>query len=367
MFLYCISPYRKLESNFIKVGSCEDITSLKTRYVTYYGYSCRYYYVKIINRNDENKIIKNNENEDIYILKRNHIFEFIIYIYENTNDNKNKMIIKYYKKEDMEDIWKKYLTFCVNIKQYYNTKTILKKYIQSVVYCDNPTIYKNYKIDFKINEINITNLKYINNKYIRCKNKLKILLLYEYIKLKRKSYINISNYINYMINIPLHENIVQNIIRNIKKNKEINNCEKPTICINENNKKINNKLRKKKYIMEYKVLCSIINIKIIENSNIFKCFKCINCNNNCIRYNKIKNSICKLIDYKNNKIYNKEEIASIVSDLLKIINILKKISNIDNIIKYVSHLLYCINQNNYQNACFISLKSKFLKEINKSM
>lgn len=247
-----------------------------------------------------------------------------------------------------------------------------------MIYYDNPINYKNYKIEFKINEIIITNLKYINNKHIKYKIKLKLLLLHEYVKIKRKKRNDeMVNYIKYMINIPLHENIIQDIIKNISKEKEPNNLKFNStinnnneiikydniLHVDKNNKKINNKLRRKKYIMEYKNLCKVIKIKVIENPKNFKCSKCKV--NNCSGYNKIKNNICKFIDYDKNKLYNKEQISFIIAELMKIINIIKNqyVDGIDNIKIYVFHLLNCMKKDNYQNPLFISLKNKLLKEI----
>lgn len=408
MFIYCISPYKRLECNFIKIGFCEDISLLKGRYITYYGESCRYYYVKISNKNDEQKIhkklkdlglhleneifllnkeydfyfyvqilknfditifennpIKNYINNDIHILKRNHFLDFLIHIYKKTNNLKKEIKINYSKKEEIENIWKLYLSFCINIKQYYNTKTILKRYMQSMFYYDNPINYQYYKINFEIEEIIIEKISQ-NNKYIQCKNKLKILLLYEYIKIRRRK---IVNYIKYMINIPLHENIVQNIIKNISyvKNEENIKLKKDKFKFifnynetisremyekyrnkykkhdnvqdifdknkNINNKMINSKLRKKRYIMEYKILCRIIKFKIIENPKFYESITKIKINKQ-INYIKIGNDILKFIDYEQNKLYGIKDITSIIFGLMKIINIIK------NILLNLLHVIY---------------------------
>lgn len=184
MFLYCITPYKKMKCNFIKVGICENIELLKGRYITYYGENCRYYYVKIKDKKEELKLhiklkgmglhienelfllndeydfyfyiqmlkkfeiynsedfIKKIQYDDIHTLKKNNIFDFIIEMYKNIifleNKKADNIIITYDKKCDMEKLWKCYLNFCINNKKYYNTKGILKKTIQSMVYYDNP-------------------------------------------------------------------------------------------------------------------------------------------------------------------------------------------------------------------------------------
>lgn len=56
MFIYCITPYNKIECNFIKIGICQDIDILKYRYKTYYGDSCRYHYVKVGDKKIETDI-----------------------------------------------------------------------------------------------------------------------------------------------------------------------------------------------------------------------------------------------------------------------------------------------------------------------
>lgn len=335
MFLYCITPYKKLECNFIKVGICEDISLLKGRYVTYYGDSCRYYYVNVETKIDEknihkklkdlglhlenelfvfnkehdfyfytkilkefeltktseykNKIVSNLNKDNIYTLRKNNIFDFIIYIYKKPLDKfEDKKIISYFKKNDIENLWKSYLDFCINNKQFYESRNILKKNIQSLVYYDNPTIYKCYKIDFKMDKIIVKKID-LKNKYIKYKNKMILLLLYQYIKVKRKK---ISRYIEYMIKVPLHVDIIQNIIQ---KNKI--SCENKQNLINTNNKKKHKKLKKKKYIMEYKGFCIIIKSLVIDkNGNHFRCIP------------DVKKGIDNYIDYNNNKIYDKPHI-----------------------------------------------------------
>lgn len=208
MFLYCISPHKKLKCNFIKIGICENINLLKNRYSTYYGDSCRYHYVKVNDKSSETKIHKKlkelelhlenelfiyNRNYDFYFYsqmlnnfeindnynydkslvytkklnlynhKKQHILDFIINIFEKMDTQRtfnNKWLnnsYKYYKKEelnvyyygkkDIENIWLYYLSFCINSIQYFRTKNTLKNYIQSMIYDDNPVTYKNYNIE----------------------------------------------------------------------------------------------------------------------------------------------------------------------------------------------------------------------------
>lgn len=135
MYLYCVTPYKNLKSNFIKIGFCNDIKSLNKRYTTYYGKSFRYYYVKINDKKEEKDIHENlrimglhienelfkyydiydfyfyvqllnnfsNEKEDIKrsnIIKENifedykkeHLFNFFIYIFEKKQINKELII-----------------------------------------------------------------------------------------------------------------------------------------------------------------------------------------------------------------------------------------------------------------------------------
>lgn len=56
MYVYCVCPYGKLKSNFIKIGFCTNIESLDKRYCTYYGSSYRSYYIKTNDKTQENVI-----------------------------------------------------------------------------------------------------------------------------------------------------------------------------------------------------------------------------------------------------------------------------------------------------------------------
>lgn len=83
MYLYCVAPYGKLKSNFIKIGFCSDFESLNRRYITYYGSSFRSYYVKISERKVEkdifNKLTKlglHLENE-LFIYNKKYDFYFM--------------------------------------------------------------------------------------------------------------------------------------------------------------------------------------------------------------------------------------------------------------------------------------------------
>lgn len=96
MYIYCIFPCGKLKSNFIKIGSCTKIESLKRRYSTYYGSTHKSYYIKVnrlslgtiihkklkdMNLHMENELFMYNELYDLnfYIQQINKIyFETII-------------------------------------------------------------------------------------------------------------------------------------------------------------------------------------------------------------------------------------------------------------------------------------------------
>lgn len=91
MFVYCITPNEKFDCKFIKVGICKNIITLKTRYITYYGENCIYYYVKVKNRKDENNIHKelkklglHLENE-LFILNNEYDFRFYVKLLKHFN------------------------------------------------------------------------------------------------------------------------------------------------------------------------------------------------------------------------------------------------------------------------------------------
>lgn len=345
MFLYCITPYKKMKCNFIKVGVCENIELLKGRYMTYYGENCRYYYVKIRNKEEETQIhiklknlglhienelfllneeydfyfyiqmlkkfeiynsednfIKTTPGDDIYILKKNNMLDFIIEMYKNIiileNKIVNSIIITYDKKCDMEKLWKCYLNFCINNKKYYNTKSILKKNIQAMVYYDNPIKYKNYKIEFKMDEIIVTEFNNIKKKYTRCINKMILLFLYNYVKIKRENHEKIINYIFYDVNkeIDIISNIDISIFEDTKNNPIIKIC-KPDNLISKFDVKYH--LKKGNTIIndngKFYVKNKKQNISYVEDSYILQLLKNINNNYNHIlneiKINKKKNTI----------------------------------------------------------------------------
>lgn len=210
---------------------------------------------------------------------------------------------------------------CKDINQYIADKNMFKKYLKSMSYYDNPIKNKNYEINFKTNKIIINDLNIIKNKYIRCKNKIKILLLYEYIKMKKRIF---KKTINYMINVPLHEDIIQKIVK-----------------INSN-----------RHIIEYKILCDVIKKEVIyKYNNYFKCNP------------KISNNIKIYINYDRNKFCNKNEIMNIIIKLKNIIFILKNFMEIHFIVIYINQFYKCLKENMYQNDGFISIKKMINKTI----
>lgn len=101
MYIYCICPYGKIKPNFIKIGSCTNINSLKKRYSTYYGLSHRSYYVKVDNNSFETIIHKKLKDMNLHIENElfiyNEIYDFYFYIQQlnelknNKNDEDNKI------------------------------------------------------------------------------------------------------------------------------------------------------------------------------------------------------------------------------------------------------------------------------------
>lgn len=224
MYLYCVVPYGKLKSNFIKVGICIKIESLNKRYITYYGSSFRSYYVKINDKccekvihekltnlglhlenelfiyndiydfyfytqelnkfgneiktkNDKNNImVLENQIGIIYNYKQLHIFEFIIYIFKtNTKENKINVYLKksdlgwnYYKLlendikyNNFKKLWVYYLSFCNKEKQYFKTRNKLIEYIEAIGLNNNKLEYNKYEIKYKEDIIKIKTIEKI--------------------------------------------------------------------------------------------------------------------------------------------------------------------------------------------------------------
>ncbi len=214
MYLYCITPYDKIESNFIKVGICENISIQKNRYNTYYGESCRYHYVEVDDKSYENiihnelknigvhlenelflynkkydfffytqilenirksaniSILSNTFQDKNYVHKQRHMFDFIVDTFLKISKKEgikstftNEIIISYNNKNDIEKLWLYYLAFCIKNKQIYKSKNVLKNNIQSMIHYEGPEKHENYKIQINVNEIIVTNMnKEVYNK-----------------------------------------------------------------------------------------------------------------------------------------------------------------------------------------------------------
>lgn len=218
MYLYCASPYGKLKSNFIKVGICSNIESLKCRYSTYYGSSFRYYYIvvddkkaennihkelkdlglhienelfiyndvydfyyytKILNKFNVNENLKSlNNNQDLFNIQKYHILDFIIYIFKNTikkyifyfKKDENKYW-KYYEKTEciifnneteFEKIWTYYRYFCDEGNKYYKSRNRLKDIIRSIIPINGTITYKGYVFENKGKQIRNISVKEIS-------------------------------------------------------------------------------------------------------------------------------------------------------------------------------------------------------------
>lgn len=94
MYIYCICPYQKIKPNFIKIGSCTNINSLKKRYSTYYGFSHRSYHVKVDNNSFETIIHKKLKDMDLHIENElfiyNEIYDFYFYVQQLNELRNNK-------------------------------------------------------------------------------------------------------------------------------------------------------------------------------------------------------------------------------------------------------------------------------------
>lgn len=114
MYLYCIAPYGKLESNFIKVGFCTKIESLKKRYSTYYGSSHRCYYVEINHSCYEDKIHQKLKKMGLHI-------ENELFVYNRVNDF-------YFYVQQLNEVKSNEFDYCIN-----NVKNTKEKFQQLTI------------------------------------------------------------------------------------------------------------------------------------------------------------------------------------------------------------------------------------------
>lgn len=222
-----------------------------------------YFYVQMLkkfeNVNNDNdylntSLINNNKLEeskvDLYTYEEKHMFDFIINMFEKLQSKKkfdiewnydiykyyekNEVIIPYYKKSEIETTWLYYLSFSIKTKQYYKTKNILKKNIQSMIYGNNPVIYKEYKIYFESNNIIIFIIDEINlEKFVL--GECNIVINNKYIK-------NIENYVNKNIN-KTKEEIIKYIIYYNTSSYEFTKNIMKNILISDNNFKNRKKIK----------------------------------------------------------------------------------------------------------------------------
>lgn len=225
---------------------------------------------------------------------------------------------------------------------------------------------------------------------------------------KNKKMENINNYIKYMIKVPLHENIIYNILKTGKSDKcdtyEMRKDAKfSNLVMNDqfkfnlynyyidifknsslvrkninyknnidfsnelNNKLISGlwsknrintslktnmyKIKKKKYLIEYKNICDVV------RANIFDSKLLIN------RDKKLEQDIKYFIDYEKNKYCKKYEIINIIKKLIIKIEIITKINiALKPLIKLYSYLLsfhICLINDNYLEEDYIKCKRYF--------
>jgi hypothetical protein len=201
MYLYCVCPHGELESNFIKIGICEDFNSLKKRYTTYYGNSFRNYYVYVDDISSENFIHEKLKNQNLHIenelYKYNKTHDFHFYIQQlndvrsnkiDTNDIKIDKLSVSEKFNDDEDYSKYYNYKQIHIFEflnYYFDKMHIKK-VYEANYFDSPDdwyysessqsnifIYYKNKSDFDNIWVYYVSFCNTNKQIYKSKNKLK--------------------------------------------------------------------------------------------------------------------------------------------------------------------------------------------------
>lgn len=163
MFIYCICPFGKLKSNFIKIGLCTNPDSLKKRYSTYYGASYKCYYIKANESSFEKKIHKKLKKQglhienELFVYNENYNFNFYIQqlneIYNEEENIIKKLDILNLKKESVKNVDLNFLFPCKNeccIDEVYINDEFCKSCEKGLKHCISCNIrFWNDELDIK--------------------------------------------------------------------------------------------------------------------------------------------------------------------------------------------------------------------------
>lgn len=255
-----------------------------------------------------------------------------------------------------------------HIKYFISDKQNTEDNIENIPTIDNLVKNKkNHQVDHKNNVYNVEDNKYILEKtYIPDKlNNMELhgnIVDEQHIELNNKSiynyYINIfkksslvRKNVNYNTNIDFSDELNIKLKTNIPD--KIGDLElygkvkykSPTTIFehkNMNNSRINKKLKKKKYLIEYKYFCKIVKDNTLEI--------------------KLNDNFNDLINYNKNKFSNKSEITKIlvkIENKLRIIYSTYKNSKFKNLHFYSMCLTLSLSNDNYEDLLYA--KNKILK------
>lgn len=205
MYLYCVCPHGELESNFIKIGICEDFNSLKKRYTTYYGNSFRKHHVYVDDISSEKFIHEKLKNKNLHIEKElykyNKIHDFHFYVQQlneiesnkidtnNTKINKLSISEKLNELNNNDEDYSKYYNYkqihVLEFLNYYLDKIYIKKVYEADYFDSTDNWYYSessqsdtiiyYKSKLEFDNIWVYYISFCNNnkQIYKSKNKLK--------------------------------------------------------------------------------------------------------------------------------------------------------------------------------------------------
>lgn len=205
MYVYCITPSGEFKSNFIKIGYCTELKSLKKRYTTCYG-SYMFFHINVESKKQESFI--HNKFKDLKLHKKNELFVYnseddkcnynfykqkIIEFSEEYKNNDENNIIKYISelnisekeiipeinKENIDNYLKNYYNF-ENAKHLFNEsvnkhdKNYTDILLYSILY-DIKNNGKNYDEIYKMHKIEDNIKTKFNQKTERCNLFIKVI------------------------------------------------------------------------------------------------------------------------------------------------------------------------------------------------